>query len=457
MVKKDLDKLPHPELIETINLLGPWTHGYFDLGNGLTIEDKDFNQKKRLLFFKNYFIDIITNHYKKKALNNKTLADVGCNTGYFLFELFKQFNFKKVTGLEPRETNLAKARFIAEYFKLPIDRYRLKKFDILAGDQRFPIHDIVIMPSVLHHLDNHLQALRNLYAMTRELCIVDTMVLPNELNSKDIIRKLALTDDIYKKMPKQFGLIGYKLETDLLDGSAYHTGLVGFPTQDALVMMLHDVGFNHVEVYRNNTQLRKEVFKSRLHREMNFVILVATKKKGDEKKKASYNGFIKQVQKEELETFIPLGVIEPLYRFIQGKITKAQLPQNLRWVYESEAYFSQKIGKLAAKKIEKEFAKKKYYSIIKTFKHAPNDKISFEYAKTCYYKGLLKRSEQAAKSIIKTINLDWRTVYKVYYLLALISLRANNRIQAKKYNRLSIRAFASYFPALELQSKLRNS
>ena len=36
------------ELIQEINVLGPWVHGYFDLGNGIVIEDQDNLQKKRL-------------------------------------------------------------------------------------------------------------------------------------------------------------------------------------------------------------------------------------------------------------------------------------------------------------------------------------------------------------------------------------------------------------------------
>ena len=75
------------KLIQEINVLGPWVHGYFDLGNGIIIEDQDELQKKRLFAIRDYLLDIITKYYKTNNLQDKTLCDVGCNTGYFLYEI----------------------------------------------------------------------------------------------------------------------------------------------------------------------------------------------------------------------------------------------------------------------------------------------------------------------------------------------------------------------------------
>ena len=112
------------------------------------------------------------------------MCDIGCNAGYFLYELYKKFNFKQVVGVEPRAKNLQKAKFIANFFRLPKNRYMLKKFDILSTRKKFPVYDVVIMPGVLHHLDDHILALRNLYKMTGDLCIIETLVISNEFNSK---------------------------------------------------------------------------------------------------------------------------------------------------------------------------------------------------------------------------------------------------------------------------------
>ena len=89
------------DLIQEINVLGPWVHGYFDLGHGLIIEDQDELQKKRLFRLRDYYCDIIESYYGSKEVKDKTLADVGCNTGYFLFELFNAFNSSGPMALNP--------------------------------------------------------------------------------------------------------------------------------------------------------------------------------------------------------------------------------------------------------------------------------------------------------------------------------------------------------------------
>ena len=174
------------KLIEKINVLGPWVHGYFDLGNGLIIEDQDDLQKKRLFALRKYFMKIIKKKYGGKKLDNKTFCDIGCNTGYFLFELYKEFNFKKAVGFEPRLKNLKKAKFIADFFKLSKKKYHLEKLNILDSKKTLPKFDIVLIPGVLHHLDDHILALKNLFKMTNELCIIETLVISNQFNSNDI-------------------------------------------------------------------------------------------------------------------------------------------------------------------------------------------------------------------------------------------------------------------------------
>lgn len=450
----NLHKMSREELIKRINILGPWSHGYFDLGNGLVIEDQDLIQKKRLFFYRDYFIDIIRNYYQKETLSNKTLCEIGCNTGYFLFELFKKFKFRRITGLEPRKSNLAKARFIARYFRLSSKKYELKKFDILTKSNKLPYYDIVIMPSILHHIDNHLIALSNAYKMTHEICIIDSLVLPDELNTQDIAQKLELKDDLYKEIKKDFGIIGYKIESNKLDGAAYHSGIVGIPTIQALIMMLYHVGFSDVKIYRNSEQLKKEVYNGRLYRDINAVIVIASKKKDKRKAMPDYNNILRNIQIQEFNTFVPMDIILPCYKRINGIDPEERLSSLSRLIYESAVYFRENRREKVSNEIAKKLRNKNLYSIIQTFKHAPQHKITFEYAKTCYHKGLLEKAEDAAAKLIKTGNLDWRTVYKTYYLLAMINFKKKNKEKAAEYNKLSLRAFESYFPALELKKKL---
>ena len=443
------------KLIQEINVLGPWVHGYFDLGNGIVIEDQDKLQKKRLFAIRNYLIDIITKYYKTNDLQDKTLCDIGCNTGYFIYEIYKKFKIKKVVGVEPRTKNLAKAKFIANFFKLPKNRYILKKMDVLSLGRKIEKFDIVIMPGVLHHLDDHILALRNLYKMTKDLCIIETVVLSNKFNEKHIAEQLELKDDLYKinENKNKFGIIGYKLETDRLDGATIHNGIVGIPTTDALLLTLRSIGFNKVKIYRSDEQLRKNVYNEKSYRNYHSVIIVASKNK---KVKNSHpiENTLDLIEKNEFLNYIPLKYIEPLYNFVINHSNK-KLTEIPLLMYQSELKYKESSGKLAAQKLKKIIGNKPYYQIISTFKHAPNDKISFEYAKSLYHEGLTEKTQERIKNLIEKVNLDWRTVYKSYYLLAKLNLEKKNYTNARKFNKLSLKAHPSYSLAIELQNKLK--
>ena len=443
------------KLIQEINVLGPWVHGYFDLGNGIIIEDQDELQKKRLFAIRDYLIDIITKYYKTNNLQDKTLCDVGCNTGYFLYEIYKKIKIKKVVGIEPRTKNLAKAKFIADFFKLPKNKFILKKMDVLSLGKKNEKFDIVIMPGVLHHLDDHILALRNLYKMTKDLCIIETVVLSNKFNEKHIAEQLELKDDLYKINENQniFGIIGYKLETDRSDGATIHNGIVGIPTTDALFLTLRSIGFNKVEVYRSDEQLRKNVYNEKSYRNYHSVIVVASKNKKVKKSQYIENA-LDSIEKNEFMNYIPLEYIAPLYDFVinqsNNKLTKIPL-----LIYQSELKYKESSSKLATQKLKKNIENKPYYQIISTFKHAPKDKICFEYAKSLYHKGLTDKSQEIIEKLIEKINLDWRTVYKSYYLLAKLNLEKKNFKNAQKFNKLSLKAQPSYSLAIELQNKLK--
>jgi len=442
------------ELIQEINVLGPWVHGYFDLGNGIVIEDQDNLQKKRLFAIRDYLINIIIKHYKTNNLSDKTLCDVGCNTGFFLYEIYKKIKLKKVVGVEPRIKNLEKAKFIANFFKLPKNRYILKKMDVLSS-KKIEKFDIVIMPGVLHHLDDHVLALRNLFKMTKDLCIIETVVLSNEFNKKTIAKQLELKDDLYKikENENKFGIVGYKLETDRLDGATIHNGIVGIPTTDALLLTLRSVGFDSVKVFRSDKQLRDTVYSEKSYREYHSVIVVASKNK-QKRDSSQIENTLDIIEKKEFVRYIPLKHIEPLYNVLINN-SKSKLEKIPSLIYQSELKYKELSGKRSAQKLRKIIGKKEFYQSITTFKHAPKDKITFEYAKSLYHKGSKDKSLIILEKLIQKVNLDWRTVYKSYYLLAKLNMERNDYKNAKKFNELSLRANPTYSLAKKLQMKLK--
>jgi hypothetical protein len=446
------------KLVEKINLLGPWTHGYFDLGNGLIVQDQDELQQKRLFKYVRYFEDIIRNHYDKDDLSEKTICEVGCNTGYFLYEMYKRFRFREATGLEPRKANLAKARFIADYLKVPAKEYKLRKFDILTTKKKLPTYDIVLMPGVLHHTDNHIRVLSNLYKMTNDLCIIETIVLPDKLNNFSVSKYLELKDEFYRTNKDYFGIVGYKIESNNLDGGSVSCGIVGIPSAKALVMMFHHVGFSDVEIYKSPKQLRRAIYSPKSYRDIHVIIVKATKMKHDRQKTSiDISWAQRNYEREEFKSFIPLDVIKPLYECTFNDCLVSELPELSRLIYDSQVYYKTEQGHRAFERLMKvDRISGQCLEIISTLKHAFSHKLRFEYAKTCYHLELTTESESAAKELTKICNLDWRTVYRTYYLLAKIYYDKNRLDLAEKMNKLSRRAYHSYYPAIELEQELRS-
>lgn len=422
-------------------MLGPWVHGYFDLGNGVIIQDKDEIQKKRLFSTRDAIFKILNKYYSKNELRRKTICDVGCNTGYLLFEIFKAFNVKKAVGIEPRQTNLKKARFIAKYFKLPKNNYLLKKGDIL-DKSNISKSDIVIISGVMHHLDNHLKALEKIYNITNELCIIETMVLPDKLNSKEILKQLELKDILYqdKKFQNQFGIIGLKLESNVNDGSTVHSGIVGIPTTQALVLMMKHVGFDTVKIFLSEKQL-KNIFNQKSYREFHLAILIGIK--NENKNDKNFEKSIEQTEEKIFQTCIPFNIINSLYNKISDESSK-KLTGISNLIYESEVFFKTKKGEKSAIKLKKIIGKKNYFNIIKSFKHAPYEKMCYEYSKTCYHLKKFEDAEKICQNLIKIMNLDWRVTYNTYFLLAKIYFDLKDFNKSKKYVLLSLKANSNY-------------
>lgn len=219
--------------------------------------------------------------------------------------------------------------------------------------------------------------------------------------------------------------------------------------------MLHHVGFNNVRIYRDNRQMKKEVYDDPSYREVNSAIIVA--EKSENKGNMPYLDFSKYYEEEEQNNFdvaIPMDIIAPLYDVLVSGQSEDKLLGLPRLVYLSELHYTEINGKEAFAILDEKIGQQAYYQIIITFRHAPRDKISYEYAKTCYHEGHHKIAEEVLEKLITRCNLDWRTVFRTYYLLAKISLHYGNKMKAKKYNDLSLRAYEYYSPALLLSKQL---
>jgi tRNA (mo5U34)-methyltransferase len=165
---------PH-DLAARVRALGPWFHN-FDLGGLETAPDHflgDFPAVKWRRFA----------HAMPGDLRGKTVLDVGCNAGFYAFEM-KRRGAARVLGIDPDPDYLAQARLVAEVYALPVEWRCLSVYDIAQLGERF---DLVLFMGVLYHLRHPLLALDLLY----EHAVADLLVVQSLLRGSPAAEPLA--------------------------------------------------------------------------------------------------------------------------------------------------------------------------------------------------------------------------------------------------------------------------
>ena len=166
--------------------------------------------------------------------------DVGCHEGYYSVAMVRK-GVREVRGVDVREENLRKARFVAETLDLSNVRYERANCEELSGETH-GAYELCLFLGLLYHLESPMAALRRIAAMTTEMCVVETQVVDeveglSEWGCRDWVRPyqgvLALIDE----------------SGEFLEGNA-ETGaspMATCPSPKALEFMLKQAGFRRTE------------------------------------------------------------------------------------------------------------------------------------------------------------------------------------------------------------------
>lgn len=154
----------------------------------------------------------------QRQLGLKTALDVGCGTGFFS-EFLRDSEFR-VSALDGRKENVEEAQ------------RRVENVDFRQADVEDPSlptlgpFDLVLCFGLLYHLENPFRAIRNLFALTGKVLIVESMCVPDESTL------LYLLDE-------------GKLEDQGLNYVAF------YPSEGCLIKMMWRAGFPFVYRFRN--------------------------------------------------------------------------------------------------------------------------------------------------------------------------------------------------------------
>ena len=150
-----------------------------------------------------------------------------------------------VTGYDVRERNVEKARFVAEALGVTSVEYHQGNCEELSVESAGQ-HELCLFLGLLYHLENPMLCLRNICAVTKEMCVVETQVVDEVEGSAEWGAQEWTRD--YQ------GVLALIDESDEYYAENTETGaspVAACPSPKALTFMLRQGGLSAHRVYRS--------------------------------------------------------------------------------------------------------------------------------------------------------------------------------------------------------------
>ncbi len=155
------------ELESRIRGLEPWFHD-LDLHGVQTAPDHPLGPFLRNLW-------MVVQAAFPDRLDGKTVLDIGCNAGFYSFQLHERGAV--VTGIDHDPHYLEQARFAAEVLEADVEFRQMDVYDVEKLGRNF---DYVLFMGVFYHLRYPLLGLDRVARLPRERLIFQTMVRGSE-------------------------------------------------------------------------------------------------------------------------------------------------------------------------------------------------------------------------------------------------------------------------------------
>lgn len=169
-------------------------------------------------------------------LTGKMVLDVGCNAGFYSLEM-KRRGAARVLGVDSQRDLIRQAQFVRAVLGVDIEYQRLSVYDL--DPIRMGQFDVTLALGLIYHCKHPVLALEKLFAITRELLVIETAVYPPEKVPE------SFEYDEAGSRPTLHPLAYIENTTDAKE--AIYNWFV--PGVNALTALLKNVGFDRLEVF----------------------------------------------------------------------------------------------------------------------------------------------------------------------------------------------------------------
>lgn len=169
----------------------------------------------------------------------RSALDLASHQGWFAIRM-AQAGFGRVLGIDARASHIEDSRLMAQIYGL--DSLAFQQGDVHAVDaEAVGQFDVVLMLGLLYHLENPIGALRICRALCRDLCLIETQVVPGMSGFVDYGGY-----QFVRPLKGSFGIVDETGDTHGPEASI--TGICLVPSLEALLWILEKVGFASAEV-----------------------------------------------------------------------------------------------------------------------------------------------------------------------------------------------------------------
>jgi tRNA (mo5U34)-methyltransferase len=226
------ETMTREEIQARVERLGPWFH-CIDLGGGL--------QTKTVSAIGEPIEHPRPTWEKVRAclpeeLAGRSVLDVGCNAGFYAVEL-KRRGAGRVLGVDSQRNLIRQAGFVRDVLGLDIEYRRVSVYDL--DPRELGQFDVTLALGLVYHCKHLVLALERLFAVTRELLILETAIYPPERSPG------TFTYEVGGLRPLLHPLAYVENETEAKE-AIYNWFL---PSIEALRALLKNIGFDEVEVF----------------------------------------------------------------------------------------------------------------------------------------------------------------------------------------------------------------